>query len=97
MAFTDVAALAADPQYQARLAACVFNETLIKPPGDFTDTILRVGPGFASQAFGPTVASAPGFGDKYAEFGQEGITDGDLLSATQANWDRIAGLYEPPV
>jgi len=96
MAFTDIAALAADPGYQSRLAACVFNETLAKPSDYFTDTILRVGPGFAVQAFGPTVASAPGFGDKYTEGGQEAVTDGDLLSAVQANWTRIAALYLPP-
>ena len=96
MTFSDVADLAADPEYQRRLAACVYSETLAKPSDFFTDQILRTGPGFAAQAFGPTIASSPGFGGLYAEGGQERITDGDLLAAVQFNWSRIAALYTPP-
>lgn len=97
MTFQNTADLASDPQYQQRLAACVFTEALGKPSDPFVDQLLRSGPQFASVIFGPTVASSPGFGEKYATGGEAGVTDGDLLSAVQANWARIAGLYAPPV
>jgi hypothetical protein len=94
MAYADTAALAADPDYQSRLAVCVISEALGKPVDSFTDQLLRTGPQFAAIVFGPTVASAPGFGDKFATGGQAAVTDGDLLSAVQSNWTRVAGLYD---
>jgi hypothetical protein len=97
MTYQDNANLAADQQYQKRLAAAVYIEALGKPAGDkLGDVILKSQPYTASSIFGPTVASAPGFGEKYAASGDAGITDGDLLSAIQANWDRLADLQPEP-
>lgn len=95
MTYQDSANLAADIQYLERLSACVTTEAIPKPADQFVDQVLR-NPGFASQAFAATVAVAPGFGDKFAMGGQSAVTDGDLLSAVQASWDRIAALYLPP-
>jgi hypothetical protein len=95
MTFADTAALAADPDYRTRLAACVTTEALGKPDDPLADDVLRNGPGFATAVFGPTVASAPGFGDKYAGGGSAAVTDGDLLSAVQASWVRLSGVYAP--
>jgi hypothetical protein len=95
VSFADTAALGADPDYQARLSACVFTEALGKADDSFADTVIKGGPPWAVSVFGPTVASAPGLGEKYATGGQEAVTDGDLLSAVQGSWDRLAGLYSP--
>ena len=96
MTFADTAALAADTDYRSRLAACVVTESLGKPDDQLADDVLRNGPGFAVNVFGPAVASAPGFGDKYASGGQEAVTDGDLLSAVQGSWARLSDVYAPP-
>jgi hypothetical protein len=96
MAYSDIAALQSDADFNSRLAACVIDEALGKPASYFTDLLLRNSPSFASSVFGPTVASAPGFGDKYSTGGQVEITDQDLLSAVQASWDRLAALYPEP-
>jgi hypothetical protein len=95
MTYEDTAALAADPDYGRRLAACVVTESLGKPGDQLADDVIRNGPGFAVNVFGPTVASAPGFGDKYAAGGAAGVTDPDLLSAVQASWERLAAVYAP--
>lgn len=95
MTYQDSAHLAADPDFIARLASCVTTEAYAKPPDQFVDQVLR-STGFGAIAFAPTVAVAPGFGDKYAAGGQAAVTDGDLLSAVQASWTRIASLYLPP-
>jgi hypothetical protein len=95
MTYQNSAELANDPDFQARLAACVATEAYTKPPDEFVDQLLR-NAAWGAIAFGPTVAVAPGFGDKYANGGQESITDGDILSAVQASWGRIAALYLPP-
>lgn len=96
MAFADVAALAIDPDYQARLSACVYTEALAKPGDKFSNQIIKLGPNFATACFGPTVAAAPGLGDLYAGGGQAAVTDGDLLAAVQANWARVAALFTAP-
>lgn len=95
MTYQDSANLAADPDYLARLASCVTTEAYAKPSDLFVDQVLRSA-GFGAVAFGPTVAVAPGFGDKYASGGQAMITDGDILSAVQATWLRVSALYLPP-
>lgn len=94
MAFQDSANLAQDSNFQARLNSCVVTEAYAKPSDEFVDQILRT-TGWGGIAFGPTVSVAPGFGDLYASGGQEAITDGDLLAAVQASWDKIAALYLP--
>ncbi len=93
MTFADTAGLASDQQYRERLAACAMTEALGRPADPFADLILTYGPGWAAVQLGPAVASAPGFGDKYAAGGSAAVTDGDLLSAVQASWDRIGALH----
>jgi hypothetical protein len=95
MTYSDTAALASDPDYLSRLAACVITESLGRPGDALADAVIGNGPGYAARVFGPTVAAAPGFGDKYAGGGSAAVTDGDLLSAVQAGWDRLAGVYAP--
>jgi hypothetical protein len=90
MTYQDTAALGADPEYQQRLSACLTTESLGKTD-DLSDQILRSA-AYGVATFGPVVASAPGFGDKYAGGGQAAVTDADLLSAVQASWDRVAAL-----
>jgi hypothetical protein len=97
MTYQDSANLTADQEYQRRLQACVTNEALLKPDDAFADKLLTT-PMLAITAFAPTVAVAPGFGDKYVAGGQAAITDGDLLSAVQSLWPRMSELHlpEPP-
>jgi hypothetical protein len=45
--------------------------------------------------FMPLVSAAPGFDDKYLTDGQLAISDNEMLSAIQANWQRVFDLYEP--
>jgi hypothetical protein len=96
MTYQNTADLANDPNYRERLSAAAFTEALGKPGDGLADFILRNPPMVAFNVFGPPVASSPGFGDKFATGGQAAVTDGDLLSAVQANWARLAGLYAPP-
>jgi hypothetical protein len=95
MAYEDVAALTVDQEYQARLGAALMTEALGKPGDALADALLAGGPFLGQSWFGPAVAASPGFGDKFATGGQSAITDGDLLSAVQANWTRMAGLHAP--
>jgi hypothetical protein len=92
MTYQDSAALAADDQFTARLAACLTTEAAGRPGDQLADTILTGGHTGVSW-FMPLIAVAPGLGEKYAAGGQESVTDGDILSAVQANWARVAGLH----
>ena len=95
MSYASAAGLSADPEYLDRVAFCALSEATGKPSDPFTDQLMVNGPHYAAQVFGPSIATAPGFADKYAAGGQQAITDGDLLSAVQASWDRLAALYSP--
>lgn len=95
MSYASTAALAADPEYLDRVAFCALGEATTKASDPFTDQLIVNGPRYAAQVFGPAVATAPGFSLKYETGGQAAITDGDLLSAVQSSWDRIAALYTP--
>jgi len=91
MTYKDVADLAVDQEYLRRLTAALVSEAAVKADDALADSIVR-NPGGSSRIFGPLVATAPGFGDKFADGGSESITDGELLAAVQANWDKVAGL-----
>ena len=95
MSYESTAALAADQTYLDRLGFCVLGEAVAKPSDPFVDQIMTNGPAYAASVFGSLVATAPGFGDKYEQGGQALITDGDLLSAVQASWVRVAELHTP--
>lgn len=82
MAYSDVAALAADYDFQLRVAACVATEdaSVSSPPGWAADHAWQV-------------AASPGFGDAYASAVAGGIerpgndpsviSDAQILSAVQ--------------
>lgn len=93
MTFADTAALAADGEFRARLGACLTTEALGKTGDPLADLIIKNQSFWGIALFADTVAAAPGFGDKYAAGGQSAISDGDMLSAVQADWDRIAALH----
>jgi hypothetical protein len=98
MSYLDQANLADDATFQRRLAAALANESAAKADDDLADLVLR-SPTQGANMFMPVIAAAPGFAGQFATDGQEAIDDGELLSAIQANWSRIAGLYPmtPPV
>ena len=89
MSYDVRAALVNDAAFVGRLNACTANEALART-GPFPDRILAAW-GYGAQAFMGVVVSSPGF-DKP----QEQITDGDLLSAVQANWGRAESIAIPP-
>lgn len=100
MSYEDVANLAKDQDFSARLAAGLTTEAMGKVEDPLGDLILKNPPVGASM-FIPLVSSAPGFGDAYASGGQLAITDGMMLAAIQAAWPRVSNLYDstlnPPV
>lgn len=100
MTYEDVYDLGNDPEFRERLTATLTTESAVKSNDPLADQALR-SPDGTSLWFMPLVSAAPGFADKYAASGQGSITDGELLSAVQAAWDRVAGLYanvlNPPV
>jgi hypothetical protein len=95
MTFQNTADLATDEQYRERLSACLYTEALGKPGDPLADRLLGSSPFYGLTLFAPVVASAPGFGDKYATGGQEAVTDPDLLSAVQASWARLSAVHAP--
>jgi hypothetical protein len=97
MAYTDIANLAGSSDYTSRLIACCTEQAGIfvndqRP--EYVDLAREVitNPG-AALWFTWIVASSPGFGDAYADGGQEAIDDGMLLSAVQANWPVVAAAH----
>lgn len=90
MAYSDVAALQSDLQFNNRCIACVATEP--NPPGNPTQWVIE-----NSWA----IAGAPGFGDKYgsalaADVPEPGnnpavISDADILSVVQALKSRPLG------
>ena len=94
MAFKDVAALATDRDFAARLAAGLAKEGLAKAPDYLVDQILK-NPAAGAGMFMPLVSAAPGFDEKYLTGGQMSISDNELLAAIQADWPRVFDLYAP--
>lgn len=95
MSYASTAALSEDSDYLDRVAFCALTEAAGRASDPFTDQLITNGPPFAAQVFGPTIATAPGFADKYDLGGQAAILDLELLAAVQGSWDRIAALYTP--
>lgn len=93
MTYQDAADLARDPIFGQRLGAALAKEAVGKPADYLVDIILK-NPDVGSAYFMPFVASAPGFDQTYDQGGQGLITDAELLSAVQANWQRVYDLYE---
>jgi len=91
-----------DPEFQQRCTACATEQAETyrndqRP--DFValaEAVLK-GDGNVLAAFVRIEASAPGIADK-ADLGdgsidQSKVTDADLLSLTQANWQVVADLF----
>jgi len=95
MTYQDAAQLARDPMFGMRLGAALAKEAVGKPSDYLVDIILK-NPDVGAAYFMPFVASAPGFDETYGQGGQGLITDGELLSAIQASWQRVYDLYEEP-
>jgi hypothetical protein len=91
MAYSDIAALQSDLQFNNRCIACVATEP--NPPDNPPQWVIE-----NSWA----LAGTPGFGDKYASALAGGvpepgndpavITDGDILSAVQTLKQRTLGM-----
>lgn len=94
MAYKDVAALATDRDFNARLAAALAREALAKPSDYLVDQIL-MNPSVASAWFMPLVSAAPAFDTQYLTGGQLAIDDTQLVAAIQAAWQRVFDLYAP--
>jgi hypothetical protein len=94
MTYLDQANLSTDADFERRLAAAVASEAKPKD-SNFANHILA-SPAEGSRMFMPFIASEPGFADAYASGGQADISDGMILSALQANWDRVELVYFPP-
>lgn len=102
MSYQAIALLTADQTFGGRSQAAATEQAEVfrndaRP--DFValaSDVLR-GAGDVLLAFTRIAAAAPGIGDK-ADNGdgtidQANVTDADLLSLTQGNWQVIAGLY----
>ena len=96
MAYRDIANLARDQQFSARLGAGLASEAVLKASDYLVDQVM-MNPDVGAAWFMPFVSVAPGFADQYAEGGQDQIDDAELLSAIQAAWPRVYALYEPEV
>lgn len=94
MSYADIAALSNDAEFRSRLTACLTSESALKT--DELSNVILKSPQYGAQLFMPLVAAAPGFADKFAADGQESIVDGDILSAVQASWERVATLLATP-
>lgn len=97
MAYQDQANLAADGEFFQRTQACTQEQAAIfvnDGRADIASLARRVlaDPGLASWFSWP-LASAPGFGDKYASGGQAAILDEEVLAAVQAAWPLVAGIH----
>ena len=101
MSFQTIDQLTFDPTFNGRVRACATQQAEIfrndaRP--DFValaDDVLR-GDGIKTNAFTRITAAAPGIADKAATedgIDQTKVTDDDVLSTVQANWQVVAGLY----
>lgn len=90
MSYADQAALASDPEFQARLTAAVVKEA--KGKNDQLAAEALKNPVWGQQMFGPFIVSEPGFD---TAGGQVSIDDAMILSAIQANWNRVAQTWFP--
>ena len=89
MSYADQAALAADPEFQARLGACIQKEARSK--SDPLASEVLTGSSFALQKFLPWVTTEPGFDVP----DQSTITDGQLLAAVQTVWPQVLATSYP--
>ena len=101
MSFANIFALTWDQAFTGRVTSCATQQAEIfrndaRP--DFValaNDVLR-GNGTRASTFTRITAAAPGIADKAATedgIDQSLVTDDDLLSTVQANWQVVAGLF----
>lgn len=102
MTFAGIADLAANPEFAARVNACCTQQADIYKDDQRPDFValshdVMKGAAGPLMAFTRQTAAAPGLADKAeqpnGEIDQTLVEDGDILSAVQANWQDVAGLY----
>lgn len=93
MTYTEMADLAVDVEFTARLGAAVTEQA--KTHDDYVSEQALRSPAQGSSMFMPFVASEPGFASAYGSGGQAAISDGMILSAVQANWNAVLGVWQP--
>lgn len=94
MSYENMSDLANDQEFAARLASAVCEQAKTRETEYVAQAGLR-SPTSGAQMFMPFVSTEPGFADAYADGGQEAITDGQILSAVQANWNAVAVVWAP--
>ena len=102
MSYLSQAQLGQDPEFQNRSSAVAFEQAnVFKDDGrpafvGLSNSVLKGSPDHI-QAFVRMNAAGPGIGEKVdvgdGTIDQSQVTDGDLLSMTQANFPVIADLY----
>jgi hypothetical protein len=102
MSYLSIAQLTNDPTFSSRSLACATQQAETYKDDqrpDFVavaESVLR-GESMCANALNRLSAAGPGIGDK-ADNGdgtidQSNVTDADLLSLTQANWQVAASLF----
>jgi len=94
MSYAEMSGLAKDQEFAGRLASAVCEQAKGRKTKYVAQAALR-SPETGASMFMPFVSTEPGFSDAYGEGGQAAITDGQILSAVQANWDRVATVWTP--
>ena len=91
MAFEDIDRLTQDPAFGGRVRACAVQQAETFKDDTRADFVAladdQLTGGTTYLAFVRIIAAFPGLADA------DDISDGDILSQTQANWQTVAGLY----
>jgi hypothetical protein len=96
MGYLEIAGLGTDPTFRLRTVACVNEQSLVyKDDGRgymsrCAQACLRGDPPVL-DAFVRTCSAAPGFADQ----GNDGIGDDELLAAVQTNFPTVGQLFFP--
>lgn len=100
MSYEAIDQLTSDPAFAARVRACCVEQGEVYANDARPDFVAvahdQLVGGTTYLAFVRIEAAAPGIADKAATadgIDQTQVTDADLLSLTQANWQVVAALY----
>ena len=102
MSYATIDQLTSDPMFAARVRACCVEQAKVYVNDARPDFVAvahdQLIGGITYLTFARIEAAAPGIADKVDPEGdgtidQTQVTDGDLLSLTQANWQVVAALY----
>jgi hypothetical protein len=101
MTYGNIFALTWDQAFNGRVTACCTQQAEIfrndaRPDFVALANDVLLGDGRVTSTFTRIIAAAPGIADKAATgdgIDQTKVTDDDILSTVQANWQVVAGLY----